>query len=376
MKILRYLFLLMGMNVAFALPQDPNHYAEFRPPMQSLYGSLVQLIAVLLQDDKVTGKERSQMEEHFKNLAIQSATIKALAMKSDKGHQTLAEELARDTQAAYTHFKSGHDSQARFFLSDVVNTCFSCHTSRNGSEDSQFSVNFNKDVKWDSFQPLAKARFLALSRQFDAASDAYEKLFFKGGLSTDNLVNEDPFLEYMIIGLRVKAESPRILKTLEQMDKKDYPEILKKDIQGWVRVLKDLPRFKSSGSALRDAKEHIRLAKMEMEYPSDRAAIIRYILASTLLQDFIKAKGISSADKAEAYYELGLCELTIGSNLFSDESLAYFEETVRLLPGSSLAKKAFAQFEDILRNGYTGSAGTQLPEEEKRRIETLKKMAF
>ncbi len=54
----------------------------------------------------------------------------------------------------------------------------------------------------------------------------------------------------------------------------------------------------------------------------------------------------------------------------------YFEQAIRLAPRSDVARKAFAQYEDLIRFGYSGSGGTKVPEDEKQRMNVLKKITY
>lgn len=378
MKALRIPLLLAAalLSTAFDVPKDHDRYAEFKPQMQAVYASLIQVMKVLLKDAEVTdGKERAALEAQFRNLAERSQVIRDIAAKSDRGHQVLASELAKSTQMAHAQFKAGNMTQTRFFLSDVVNTCFTCHTSRS-SDDSKFVINFQKDLNWSQFEPLSKARFLALSRQFEAAAREYEQLFSSQTLSADSLINLDPFVEYLIVSIRVRDDAASVLKTLQGLKMDGYPELVKKDLSAWISELKAQEgQKKARGSALDQAKSHMARARASMEYPRDRAGLIQYILASKILHELVNAKDSPPANKAEAYYLLGITELSIGSSLFADESIAYFEEAIRLQPRSALAKKAFAQLEENLLFAYTGSSGVNLPEDEKKRLDELRKLA-
>ncbi len=377
MRLLRISLILFVCTSASAFDVPKDQYAEFKPHMQAVYGSLIKVMGVLLKgSDSLSPKERETLEPQFKNLAEHAHAIQGIAGRSDKGHQVLAAELSKSTMKAYKQFKDGNTSQTRFFLSDVVNTCFSCHTSRSSTEDSRFVVDFNKDLKWNEFDPLSQARFLALSRQFEAASKQYEKLFLSNELSADELINFDPLIEYLVINIRVRGDAASVLKTLQSMKLDAYPELVKKDLTAWVSALKADQAQKPKGSSLSQAKNHMKKALVSMEYPRDRVGLIHYIFASKLLHEVVQSKEVPAPEKADAYYHLGIAELGIGSPLFADEPNAYFEEAIRLQPKTALARKAFAQFQENILFSYTGSSGTNLPDDEKAKIEQLKSLAY
>lgn len=361
---------------AFDLPKNSDGYAAFKPHMQAVYSSVIRVMGVLLKDDEIpSGKERNALEQQFKNLATHAEAIQAIAGKSDKGHQVLAAELASNARKAYQHFQAGNMSQTRFFTSDVVSTCFNCHTSRSSSADSRFVVDFQKDLNWKQFEPLSKARFLALSRQFEASAKEYEQIFSSNALSADSLINLDPMLEYLLINIRVRDAIPDVLKTLKALKQEAYPELLKKDLNAWIAELSKETGKEAAGDPLERAKDYMAKARSSMEYPRDRAGLIQFILASKILHEVVRSENIAQPLKAEAYYQLGLAELSIGSSLFADEPIAYFEEAIRLQPKTALAKKAFAQLQENVLFSYTGSSGVNLPPEEKRRLNELRKLA-
>ncbi|RZA24999.1 MAG: hypothetical protein EOP10_08190 [Proteobacteria bacterium] len=361
----------------FKAPESVKESSEFKPHMQSIYASVVQLMPLFLADQsKMGGKEKERMETQLKNLAEQSQSIQKLALKSDASHMARARDLAVSSEAAYAQFKENRQGQSRFLLSDVLNTCFGCHTSRESEKDSQFVTNFNKDVKWQSLEPLARARFLALSRQFDASIKEYEVLLKSANISEDDFINLDPLVEYLILGLRVRNDRDRVENTLKSIKQDLYPQIVKNDINAWLKTLEDIKKEKPASRSMLEAKNQMSLAKQSIEYPQDRKGLVRYIIASRLLNEVVQDKSLPSIERAEAYYNLGLCENIIDVNYFSDQSLAYFEETIRLSPRSELSKKAFAQFEDIVRFSFSGSAGTSIPESEKEKMRSLKKLAL
>lgn len=349
----------------------------YRPPMHSLYVSLVGILDfTLLDSDKVRSQDLKSTEQHLKNMAEQAKAIYLLAAKSDKGREFLAKELVDNSELAYQKFKTGHQSQAKYFLSEVVSTCFGCHTSRSSTRDSDFTASLARDVDLSRFDPLAKARFLALSRQFESAEIEYEKVLLADVPNLDELINMDPMVEYLTLTLRVRTDFKRTMATLSKMASRNYPEVVKRDILSWIDALLSIEKQKVEGDQLASALLLIRQAKSKMEFPKDRSGIIHYIIASRMLEDYLKSKSLDNSSKAIAYYELGGCELFLNTNLSSESANAYFEESVKLVPKSDLAKKAFVRFEENMIYGYSGSSGLNLPLEEKKKIEKLKALAY
>lgn len=362
--------------MGFKIDSNENTYIRFRPHMQALYQSLTGVLGYALRDaDSLSAKDLATIEQQLKGLSEQAKAVRVIASESDKGHELLARELEKNSELAYSKFKSGKRDQAKFYVSDVVNTCFGCHTSRSGGKDSQFTAKLSQDINLGEFDPLAKARFLSLSRQFEASEAEYEKILLSNKLNTDELINMDPVVEYLVLSLRVRDDSQRALKTLKSIESKPYPEVIKSDIKNWAAALSRHQNEKGKGTLLEQARKLIAEAKSSMEFPSDRSGMVQYILASKLLNAYLLQKDLTPSLKAETYYELGGCENIVGNRLI-DEATAYFEDAIRTQPKSPLARRAFARYEENLLNGYSGSGGLHLPDDEKSKLEQLRKLAF
>jgi hypothetical protein len=54
----------------------------------------------------------------------------------------------------------------------------------------------------------------------------------------------------------------------------------------------------------------------------------------------------------------------------------YLERCIREFPGSANAKRSFAAYRDLILDDYTGTAGTEIPDEIKLHLEELRKKAY
>ncbi|RZK57951.1 MAG: hypothetical protein EOO87_01575 [Pedobacter sp.] len=379
LKSLNIAFLCLGFSIisGFKDSSRSSPTEAFKPHMQSLYVSLTKLIAfALVDEDKLTDSQKKTIEAQILNLSQQAEEVRKIAKFSDKSHEFLAQELERNARLSYSNFRQGKISQARFFITDVANTCYSCHTSRQGETDSSFASNFNKGVDISSFDLLARARFFTLSRQFELAEINYEKLLSSHASSIDELVNVDPILEYLIVSIRVRHDIKKSLEFLKSIVSKNYPEVVKNDLRHWIVALEQNKSIQANESSLTVAKDLVSKARELSEFPADRSGMVQYILASKILINHLAKRGVLQSELAETYFELGRCERIIGNKLFADESSSYFENAIRLAPKTDLARKAFSRYEENIVSGYTGSSGTSLPEDERTKLSELRKLAY
>lgn len=360
-------FLLCG----FRIQSGEKDYQDFRPHMRSVYSSLLTIFPLTLNKKAFASKDNVKtIQENLNQIAEHATQINKIASKDEKGHAYLSLQLERNARQAALKFKDGQTNQAHFFLEELYDTCLSCHTSRSSAEDSAFTMDLSKDLNLEAMGTFGKAKFLALSRQFERSLAEYERIFASADISVDELVNFDPMVDYLVLAVRVKNEPDRPLKTFAALAKKPLPPVIKEDLDTWQKALKKIQQRDKKQNNLDYARALLKSSK------PDRSGLVNYIFASKYLKDHLKLVQIPKKDKAETYYQLGVCELSIGESLLAGESGMYLEEAIRLDPKASFAKRAFELYEESVTLGYTGSAGISLPPEEKARLDELRKMVF
>ncbi|WP_141732281.1 hypothetical protein [Oligoflexus tunisiensis] len=355
----------------FRIKSGEKDYEDFKPHMRAVYSSLVTIFPLTLNTKNFTSKDNSKAIQDNLNLIAQHAKeINTLAAKDEKGHAYLSLQLERNARQAALKYKDGMHDQAHFFLEEVYDTCLSCHTSRSSSADSAFTMDLTGNLNMEAMGTFGKARFLALSRQFDRALDEYERILKGRELSLEELLHFDPLADYLVLAVRVKGDATRPLATFAELLKRPLPGPVKHDLEAWQKTLKQVKARPKKQSDLQFARSLIK------DVNRDRQGLVNYIFASKYLKDHLKKVNLSAADKAETYYQLGICELSIGESLLSGESGMYLEESIRLAPKAPFARRAYELYEESVTLGYTGSSGIHLPPEEKARLDELRKLVF
>ncbi len=364
----------LGSNLAAAQGQpQPDAYAAYKPHMQLVYRSLTAILNDTLQgSDNKKQPEREALNNFYQVLSDEAAAIEALAVKTDADHAFEAKELAEAARAASLQYKAAHFKEAKFFMTDVVSSCFNCHLSRTSSQDSKFTQDFDQKLDLQRLEPLAQARFLALSRRFDQALDRYESWLVSPDADNERLLEMDPMLEYLVIALRVRNEPERTIKTFERFQKLPHPALIKNEVAGWLKTLKDLP---AQGS-LDDMAFARKLLTAKSAAANARPPLIEAILASKRLVAVIDDKKRPVADRTEAYLLLGRCGLATDNQVFPEHSREDFAAAIRLQPKGPLAREAYRLYEESTLFLFSGSSGTHLPDEEKQKLKELKQLAY
>ena len=356
--------------------KDKKYRSELKPIMQSIANSMSELLPFYLDYQAFSDKQNAaKIEKDLANLHTQAERIRGKTKSFGTDVHVYGSNVLYETNGALSHFKRGAYKQAHFYLEETLETCFSCHTSRASNDNSRI-IDFSKIEISDSMSAFAKPKILAVSRQFDRAIEAYEDLILNQDLSLGDLLYQDPFQHYLNLTVRVKNDKKRALKLLRAAQKKALPSGIKDNLRTWERSIEDVLKLElSQKNQLSLARLLIAKAQKLREYPRDQSGLIYFLESSRLLKEQWETQQDQKIRAQSAYY-LGIAELAIGRSLLGLEAQPFLEMAIKLQPKSDLAQKSYHLYEENLVFSYSGSAGTFLPEDEKKHLEELRKLAF
>ncbi|NDD04385.1 MAG: hypothetical protein EB078_05730, partial [Proteobacteria bacterium] len=147
----------------------------------------------------------------------------------------------------------------------------------------------------------------------------------------------------------------------------------KKDAQHWLED-GDAKKKMSPEELIQKAQKLIERASSLQTFPADENGDISYLRASNYLHAALDDNPGSKL-RVEALYLLGVAYSALQDPTVWDLDRLYFESCIREAPQTDLAKKCYRRYSDKIYMGYTGSAGTFIPEDEVKRLEELRKLA-
>ncbi|MGH0036784.1 MAG: hypothetical protein ACQGVK_17300 [Myxococcota bacterium] len=347
---------------------------ELRASMQSIFGSMQVLLPLSVDDDAFADPAyRERIATALANLSLRAGEVAGHA-KSDEDRRIhfLAGSLEREAQETEKRFLDGETEGAQFFVQRLADFCVACHSGLPSRSDSPLAVDFVDESQLKSLPPDRRALLQVATRRFDDALTTWEAWFASTSVHIAELL--DPLTDYLTVAIRVKNDLERPVPTLEKLaDRKDIWAHLRGDLHEWVATLKAHAKLDERAPSLANARRTLEEARAVIQFPSDRRALVHYLLASSELHRWIEAnESAGSADLAEAYYWLGLVETRINGNYWVSESDFYLETAVRLAPRSDVGRRAFALLEEETLLGWTGSAGTLIPSDVSERLAELR----
>ena len=98
---------------------------------------------------------------------------------------------------------------------------------------------------------------------------------------------------------------------------------------------------------------------------------VTLLVASGVLSHYLNDKPQSKL-APQILFWLGVADKQLGSTYLFSLGDLYLKECIQQYPKSTFAKKCYREYEDNLIFGYSGSSGTDIPEDEKKELARLK----
>ena len=352
--------------------------------MQSLSKTLSSLLPIVASQKKFDAAANStQVDSDVQTLRTLSHGLKATEISNlDPSMQMMSGLLEEDLERVQESIKLGDRTTARQILKDTTSYCIQCHTqTNNGPSFSLMDLN----VKTSDFSNLERAEFFAATRQFDSAIAAYRVVLTKDGLEKKDAFEwERAARSALAIFVRVKGNARSTLTFLNQISKtRSLPASTDQSIVAWKKSVTEWskekrPKKMSVQETINHAQDLIRRAQKHQEFPLDHTQDVVFFRASALLHDLLQKKSPSELSPelvAKTLYLAGLtAEATRDMNFWTLYEV-YYEQCIRKVPHSEQATQCFDRLKESTTLGYSGSAGTIIPPEVSRRLETYATLA-
>lgn len=375
MKLLYSNLFLLSLVPQLAFSVPTKNSKETQDVMRKIFAEMTNILPLSLNDEEFfDAKNSKRIEGSFARMAgLTDEFIKVTNSRRDIAFRGIRDDFIVITKTANSAFRLGNKAKAQSLVHYQVEFCVSCHTQRSAPSDSSLTLDFMGELQNQEYDPIEKARLLTLVRRFDDAMKHYEDILSSRSISTEQKVLSNTFLDYLVLGIRVKDDPARVRAFLAERLNKKEPEVVRKAYQDTIEAIDQIGAMKGPRH-FQFARQLIEDGYKNRDYPRDRKSMVHYLLASRIIrQELNRQKNLSKADQAHHSLLLGQAELMIDGYDFG--AMRYFESAIRQFPHSEVAGKAFDLYHENLSLGFTGSSGTHIPEEEVKVLEELKALA-
>lgn len=373
--------LLFVVKLALGAPTE-----EWKVKMRNLASALNQLlpdVSSKAQFDKANPKTAAKIEELNKALAAVQDELphhaKQKELSADPMYAAVLNAFRDDVSTAMMAYKAGRVDYAKTLIRNSVTYCTSCHTRHENQSKFEFPI-FAEG--YNQLSLTEKMKLLAASRQFDQALDLYEaNADYESMKKFDNFELEGATRLAIAIMVRVKQKPDPALAIIDHIKERTQREKeFYKELDGWAAALKEWKAEKPIALKTEDdyrkrIESLMKQARSRQDYPFDEKADVDYLRATSLMHTYLE-KFPKSKNLSLVLLNLGKAYEVLQDLGFWSLHEFYYESCIRRAPGTETAKECYSRFEDSTVMGYTGSAGTKVPPEIKRKLDELKSLAF
>jgi len=363
--------------------KDQVEQEQAKAVMGNVYGAYTKLLPFIYSTNPQlsTPKLKKSKSELIKNLTDLSELFKS-AKHADffkrPGFRPSLDTINNHLEETIISVQSGNYMFAQKRLNVLGALCVSCHSQIPQSvAKNAFGDNIVKEQR-DSFDSdLSYANYLYLVRRFDEARTFFDKAIndgldknsryshqelmsaFRSALSIDTKINFNTEKAEAFLG---KWEGD---KRLSNNDRKMLAR-WKTDLSHWKGFnrseVKSIPDFISKYLVKLDMKKELRFTGEDD---------VTLFVASGVLQNFL-VENPSSDLAPEILYWLSMVEHRMSHTYFFSLGDLFLKDCITKYPSSPYAKKCYQEYADSVEAGYSGSAGTDIPVEEKKELARLK----
>ncbi len=361
-----------------AAPAVAGAAAPDREKTRALMRDMLESLQVLLPASASTEAfadpaRADAIRQALQALASNASAVADHAGATDRASRYLADAVAHDARQVLRAWSLGRTESAIFFLHQTTQNCVACHTRLPHPGDSPFSESLAKSATLAALPALDRARIQVATRRFEDALASYESIFADTSLHPAETLSA--WTDYLVVCLRGEGNYLRPQTALERFAKRaDVWSNLRDDVRSWLDSVRELAPEAKQEPSLPAARALLDQASLRMRFPADRQALVQYVVASAHLHRYIAAHPEATPQTGEAYWLLGLAELHVAREYWVSQADFFLETAIRMAPKQPYAKQAYALLEQETLLGYTGSAGTNLPDDVKRHLAELRRL--
>jgi cytochrome c553 len=275
-------------------------------------------------------------------------------------------------------FQDGSKPFARFMVQSSLQMCIACHT-RVKTHDFAFP-----EPEMGKASASERADYYFATRQFQKGRELYEEVVEGYPGNKAGFTNlRKAVLALAVYYARVKDDPAGGAEYFRKAAKfEGLPAYQQKELASWAEEFARWSKEKGGeggGTELQlvsRAKALLRKDDFSLIEAHDRNFHVLRLRASALLHRALEAPGGKSPAKGEALYYLGQIYNRISSVFFFRFGEMYLKACIREYPKTATARSCYASLEQAVHEGYTGTAGTDVPDDEQIELMRLRKLAF
>lgn len=275
-------------------------------------------------------------------------------------------------------FNAGKKEYARWYLKETLSLCIDCHTRLPENYTSSFQ-NGELTVDAKKFgDPYDQGIAQLLVRRYIDAKESFVRNIQDDLISGNRLDLIFPFQQILMIETKVKKDPDNIGSFInDYLKKKTLPHEVESELTSWKKRLDIWKTEKVLKDGIQNEKElkafiARRLTPLKVDSFNDSYKV-DLLFASGLLSNYFFVNQ-NSPSAPELSYWLGWIEKRLKTEDFFSSGDLFLKQCIRKYPESPIAPKCLDEYKESVEFDFSGSAGTNIPDEVKQELSTLQNL--
>lgn len=356
-----------------------DNQTSLLPEMHAVYHDAQKLFYLVWSPKEFNDPENEKkilaLLDHMKS-DFHKVNQKGETVSTDPSFTASVETVQSLLDDARNRFSQGSKDYALWQLRGVYANCVSCHSRSEVKYD--FVGDIPKVQEHSLSSRLARAEFLVASRQFETADKELLALASNlAGIPASSRHMLETLKLWLVIQVRVKAREQKAAIVLRNFAESHILDDHTKDtINDWrVELQKIASRKAPKQPLLPEAEDLLSYVKDNPSIDNDVKHLVATLKASSILHKLLRGK-ISNEQRKSATLLLGIAYLHTPITTLEIYRDLFLERCIRGYPHTPEAKQAFLLLKKEIETRNTGSLGTILSREDKRRLKKLKELTF
>ncbi|MCB0356409.1 MAG: hypothetical protein KDD40_05350 [Bdellovibrionales bacterium] len=365
--------------------QELEQKVNWQADMHKLALSMSKLLPIAVSSQEFHNPQNAEViKTEMEKLVQVSKGLKnnPHATKGDPILQFTAQKFSEDLEFAFEQYKLGNADFAQSNIRNATSYCIGCHTRSNQGRQ----LDWAWGVDLQKLNKLDRAQYLVAIRDFDKALEAYKELLSDKKLAqTQPQSWETSAKKSMAIAVRVKRDPQLALSLVDEILKANsVPPSMQQTLLEWRLAIKDWSKSEKAQAAtkktsykklMEQANRLLQKGWQATQFPQSSAGAIYFLWSSSILHDLLETPS-TNKERAEALYTAGLvAERLKDINLWTLHEV-YYENCIRILPRTQLAKKCYLRYEAVvLANYMNGPYAGQVPVHVRHHLDRLRRTA-
>lgn len=344
--------------LALFLASSPSHSEDIKISMRRAFEAFRTLQPFLVDsksfgdpaNDKVIYTHISSLRDDFHD--IRAFPTRFQSQPGFVSNVTVVEEILDD---AAKRFREGKKSYAAWRLRGIAQNCISCHATYN----IHLTFHDEKAPKLEGLNDLQKGEFYLATRQLEEAEKYLRSALKESEPSADKM---NVLRRLLTLYVRIKGDSSLALTGLQEATKDlALPLQDREEVAAWLTSLKVWNETKGSLGTVSQAHTLIKRSLSHDDLLAARVDAVGLLRATSDLHKLLALPKLTSADRSEALYLLGLSYSKLPLFFIDELPEVYLRQCIDESPGSKIAQRSYRLYEEIVELAFTGSSGTNLP---------------